>query len=86
MVKGVAMVTNESIEDGKFVCPHCKGNSFILIGVQKQKGLFKDHELWNCRKCHGTFAKETIDEKRSSENERFNKNAFSYYCRIQFAK
>lgn len=80
------MVLKEETIQREFVCPNCHGGNFIFIGVQRQKGLFKGRELWKCRRCHGTFAKETIDVKKSTENESFNKSAFSYYCKIQFAK
>ncbi len=80
------MITKENITQDEFVCPHCMERNFILIGMQRQKGLFKGHELWKCKSCHGTFARETIDIKRSNENESFNKSAFSYYCNFQFTK
>ena len=40
------MVIEEDTKQDEFVCPHCRGNSFVLIGLQRQSGLFKDHELW----------------------------------------
>lgn len=79
------MVINGNNMQNEFVCPHCKGYSFIFIGLQKQKGLFENHELWCCKSCHSTFAKETIDVKNSMENESFNKRAFQYYCKSRFA-
>ena len=78
------MVIRENIRQVEFVCPHCNGNSFIHIGLQRQKGLFKDRELWTCKTCHGTFARESVEIKKSAENEIFNKRAFPYYCRICF--
>lgn len=69
----------------EFICPHCKGSKFIFIGLYKQKGLFENHELWRCKSCHSTFARETIDVNKSMENETFNKRAFQYYCKIRFA-
>lgn len=78
------MVTKENNTPAEFVCPHCKGNTFIFIGLQKQKGLFENHELWCCRNCHSTFARETIDVKKSIENETFNRRALQYYCKIKF--
>jgi transposase-like protein len=80
------MIAKDCVMQNEFVCPHCKSVNFVLLGVQKQKGLFKDHELWKCRSCHGTFARETIEVRRSAENESFNKNASSYYCRVLFAR
>jgi ribosomal protein L37AE/L43A len=74
----------DNIQD-MFVCPHCNGRSFVFIGRQKQKGLFENHELWCCRNCHSTFARETIDVEKSMENETFNKKALQYYCKIRFA-
>ncbi|TVL94601.1 MAG: hypothetical protein CV082_14305 [Candidatus Brocadia sp. BL1] len=78
------MVINENNIRNEFVCPHCKGNTFIFIGLQKQKGLFENHELWCCKSCRGTFARETIDVKNYMENETFNKRAFQYYCKNRF--
>ena len=80
------MVIEEDVKSGEFVCPHCKGTGFVLIGVQRQNGLFKNHELWSCKKCHSTFARETIETAKSEESESFNKRASSYYCRVQFAQ
>ncbi|KXK28809.1 MAG: hypothetical protein UZ01_02554 [Candidatus Brocadia sinica] len=76
---------NKNTIQDEFVCPHCNGSTFIFIGLQKQKGLFKNHELWRCKNCHSTFARETIDVKKSMENETFNKRALQYYCKIRFA-
>ncbi|MCR4321539.1 MAG: hypothetical protein NUV74_14530 [Candidatus Brocadiaceae bacterium] len=79
------MVIEEDMKQGEFVCPHCAGRSFVLIGLQRQSGLFKDHELWSCKSCHSTFAKETIEVKKTTEGETFNKRALPYYCRVKFA-
>lgn len=79
------MVVKENITQDEFVCPHCRGNSFVFIGLQRQKGLFKDHELWSCKSCRSTFARETIDVKKTSENELFKKRALLYYYKIRFA-
>lgn len=80
------MVIKENNNDvqEEFVCPHCYGSTFIFIGLQKQKGLFENRELWRCKGCHGTFARETIDVRRSMENETFNKRALLYYCKSRF--
>ena len=79
------MVIEEDMKQGEFVCPHCAGRSFVLIGLQRQSGLFKDHELWCCKSCHSTFARETIEVKKTTEDETFNKRALPYYCRVKFA-
>lgn len=79
------MVIEEDTKQGEFVCPHCRGNSFVLIGLQRQSGLFKDHELWCCKSCHSTFARETIEVKKTAEDETFNKRALPYYSRVKFA-
>ncbi len=79
------MVIEEDMKQGEFVCPHCRGNRFVLIGLQRQSGLFKDHELWSCKSCHSTFARETIEVKKTTEDETFNKRALPYYCRVKFA-
>ncbi|HHT9116443.1 MAG: hypothetical protein HY607_03250 [Planctomycetes bacterium] len=79
------MVVEEYMKQSGFVCPHCSGNSFVLIGLQRQSGLFKDHELWCCKSCHSTFARETIEVKKTVEDETFNKRALPYYCRVKFA-
>jgi transposase-like protein len=79
------MVAEEDRKQGEYVCLHCTGKSFILIGLQRHNGLFKDHELWRCKSCHSTFARETIEVKKTAEDETFNKRALSYYCRIKFA-
>lgn len=79
------MVIEEDMKQGEFVCPHCVGRSFVLIGLQRQSGLFKDHELWSCKSCHSTFARETIEVKKTTEDETFNKRALPYYCRVKFA-
>jgi len=78
------MVVEEDRKQGEYVCPHCTGNSFVLIGLQRHNGLFKDHELWRCKSCHSTFARETIEGKKTAEDETFNKRALSYYCRVKF--
>ncbi len=78
------MVINKDNMISEFVCPHCKGSVFIFIGLQRQKGLFENRELWRCRSCHSTFARETIDVKKSVENETFNKLAIQYYCKMRF--
>ena len=78
------MGIEEDMKQGEFVCPHCTGNRFVLIGLQRQSGLFKDHELWSCKRCHSTFARETIEIKKSEVNELFNKRALPYYCRVKF--
>ena len=79
------MVVEEDMKQSGFVCPHCSGNRFVLIGLQRQSGLFKDHELWCCKSCHSTFARETIEVKKTVEDETFNKRALPYYCRVKFA-
>jgi len=79
------MVIEEDTKQDEFVCPHCRGNSFVLIGLQRQSGLFKDHELWCCKSCHSTFARETIEIKKTAEAETFNKRALPYYSRVEFA-
>ena len=79
------MVIEEDMKQGEFVCPHCAGRRFVLIGLQRQSGLFKDHELWCCKSCHSTFARETIEVKKTTEDETFNKRALPYYCRVKFA-
>ena len=79
------MDIEEGMKQGEFVCPHCTGNSFVLIGLQRQNGLFKDRELWSCKSCHSTFARETIEVKKTTEGETFNKRALPYYCRVEFA-
>ncbi len=79
------MVVEEDRKHGEYVCPHCTGKNFILIGLQRHNGLFKDHELWRCKSCHSTFARETIEVKKTAEDETFNKRALSYYCKIKFA-
>ena len=78
------MVISKTIKQVEFMCPHCGCNSFIHIGLQRQKGLFKDRELWKCNTCQGTFARESIEMKKSTENEIFNKRAFPYYLKIRF--
>lgn len=80
------MVISEKIKQVEFVCPHCNGNSFIRLGLQRQKGLFNGRELWRCKTCHGTFARESIDIKKTAENETFSKRAFPYYRKIRFDK
>lgn len=70
----------------EFICPQCHGSTFLFIGLQKQKGLFENHELWHCKGCHGTFARETIDVRKSMENETFNKRALQYYCKSRFIR
>ena len=79
------MIQEKDVSRVEFICPHCKGNKFVLIGLQKQNGLFKDHELWSCKHCHSTFAKETIEVKKTAEDETFNKRALPYYSRVKFA-
>lgn len=69
----------------KYECPHCKGSDFIFIGLQRQKGLFNNHELWNCKNCHSTFARESIEVYKSVENEAFNKRASSFYGGFRFS-
>ena len=78
------MGIEEGMKQGEFVCPHCTGNSFVLIGLQRQNGLFKDRELLSCKSCHSTFARETIEVKKTTEDETFNKRALPYYCRVKF--
>lgn len=81
----ITMVIEEDVKQGEFVCPHCTGKDFVLIGLQRQTGLFQNHELWNCRNCHSTFARETIEVKKTSEGETFNKRASPFYSRVKFA-
>ncbi len=80
------MVIIENIKHGEFACPHCRGGSFVYVGIQRQKGIFNGHELWSCKKCQGTFARESIEVKKSTESELFDKRAFGCYCKVQFAK
>lgn len=79
------MIQEKDVSRVEFICPHCKGNKFVLIGLQKQNGLFKDHELWSCKHCHSTFARETIEAVQTTENENFKKKALQYYRRVNFA-
>ncbi|MBM2832968.1 MAG: hypothetical protein HW406_129 [Candidatus Brocadiaceae bacterium] len=79
------MIVERDMKQCEYVCLHCKGNNFVLIGTQRQNGLFKDRELWNCKNCHSTFAKETVKVKKTAEDETFNKRAISYYGRIKFS-
>jgi len=78
------MVVERDMKHGEYVCPCCTGNRFVLIGLQRHNGLFKDRELWRCKSCHSTFAKETVKSKKTAEDESFNKRALSYYCKIKF--
>ncbi len=80
------MMLKKIVTNDDFECPHCNGNKFIFIGVQEQKGLFKNRELWNCKNCHSTFAKETIDVKNYRENTSFNKCAFPFYYKFSLSK
>ena len=85
MKKGGIMIAEKEVKQLTFMCPHCKENDFIFFGMQRQKGLFKDHELWNCKKCHSTFAREAIDVKNMAKNTSFNNKAFPFYCRTRFS-
>lgn len=79
-MKGNAILSNT-----RFECPHCKGSNFIFIGLQKQKSLFNNHELWNCKNCHGTFARESIEADKTVENEAFSKRASMFYRKFRFS-
>ncbi|MDR4509827.1 MAG: hypothetical protein MRJ65_16600 [Candidatus Brocadiaceae bacterium] len=80
------MKIKEKAVQCEFACPLCKGISFVFIGLQKQKGLFNNHELWNCKTCHSTFARESIEMKKTVENETFHKKAFPFYCGFKFSR
>ena len=82
---GGAMIAEKELKHKIFVCPHCKGTSFIFLGMQRQKGLFKGRELWNCKTCHSTFAREAIDVNNLKENTSFNSKTFPFYYKARFS-
>ena len=76
------MVVEEDMKQGEFVCPHCTGNSLCLSVCKGKMDYSKIMNYGAVKRCHSTFAKETIEVKKTAEDETFNKRALPYYCRV----